>query len=615
MSSTHRLALQDDPERLRRLALWLYAAIGPLFTVMVVAEARPDVRLAAAAVVAGLILFGATLLLLVRPPASPVWMLSGAIVPIVACGVAYAASGEYGAAYLAIMAAPVAWTSVLFGRPVVVVSVATAIVTHTLVIPAPGGLGDLVLNTAIFATVTGLVALVGYARSEALRRSRAEATAAATRTAALLDAIPDTVGRIATDGTFLDVRAPAGSSLALAPEAYIGHCAYDFLPPSAQAPVREAVMRAAETGELQHVTYDVPSPGGVTTIETRIVRSAPGELVVIRQDVTDRVRSERTHAMLAALVERMDESMVVVDPAGIVQLWTAGAERVYGWSADEVMGRSLGPLIVPDGTEAGFAEFCRANLAIGQSRQVLERVRKDGRRIAVEASFTALTDGSGAPTAILTITRDVTATREAHDHEVRDARLRGLDERMNEIEIVAGLDGRIDHANDRAVAAYGYDRDELLTMRISDLRAPDAPAPSHEELGQASSPSVRFSSVHRRRDGSTFPVEVSSRSFEVAGIPHIHSLVLDVTERRRMEAEQQDLLEELLAALSKVRTLSGLLPICMYCKKIRNDQGYWDRIEKYVSEHTDAQFTHGMCPDCFGRYVEPELEGAERGRE
>ncbi len=65
--------------------------------------------------------------------------------------------------------------------------------------------------------------------------------------------------------------------------------------------------------------------------------------------------------------------------------------------------------------------------------------------------------------------------------------------------------------------------------------------------------------------------------------------------------------EDLKKALEKVKTLSGFLPICAKCKKIRDDKGYWQQIEKYISEHSDVAFTHGLCPDCI-REVYPELE-------
>ena len=62
--------------------------------------------------------------------------------------------------------------------------------------------------------------------------------------------------------------------------------------------------------------------------------------------------------------------------------------------------------------------------------------------------------------------------------------------------------------------------------------------------------------------------------------------------------EEEILVGELKAALEQVQKLSGMLPICSACKKIRDDKGYWNQIELYISEHSEAEFTHGMCPDC-----------------
>ena len=71
-------------------------------------------------------------------------------------------------------------------------------------------------------------------------------------------------------------------------------------------------------------------------------------------------------------------------------------------------------------------------------------------------------------------------------------------------------------------------------------------------------------------------------------------------------------IKELQDALTQIKTLRGLLPICMYCKKIRDDKQYWQQVEGYISEHTDAQFSHGICPDCYKKYFQPELDKIEK---
>jgi sigma-B regulation protein RsbU (phosphoserine phosphatase) len=65
---------------------------------------------------------------------------------------------------------------------------------------------------------------------------------------------------------------------------------------------------------------------------------------------------------------------------------------------------------------------------------------------------------------------------------------------------------------------------------------------------------------------------------------------------------------ELEEALSRVKQLQGLLPICSYCKKIRDDHNYWQQVESYISKHSEAQFSHSICPDCYTQFVSPDIE-------
>lgn len=88
--------------------------------------------------------------------------------------------------------------------------------------------------------------------------------------------------------------------------------------------------------------------------------------------------------------------------------------------------------------------------------------------------------------------------------------------------------------------------------------------------------------------------------------------VLDVTERHHAEAERVRHIDELTHALSEVKALSGLLPICGYCKKIRDDKNYWQSVEHYISTRTNAKFSHSICPECETKVVKPELEALLR---
>ena len=89
----------------------------------------------------------------------------------------------------------------------------------------------------------------------------------------------------------------------------------------------------------------------------------------------------------------------------------------------------------------------------------------------------------------------------------------------------------------------------------------------------------------------------------------VFGVVQDISERKRIETEREALILELKRAAEDINTLSGILPICSSCKKIRDDQGYWEQVEAYVSRHTDAQFSHGICPDCMSKLYPSYLEG------
>lgn len=75
----------------------------------------------------------------------------------------------------------------------------------------------------------------------------------------------------------------------------------------------------------------------------------------------------------------------------------------------------------------------------------------------------------------------------------------------------------------------------------------------------------------------------------------------NITKRKLAEEEREQLIEELQEALMKVKTLSGLIPICSSCKKIRDDKGFWNQVEAYVEDHSEAEFSHGFCPECMNK--------------
>jgi hypothetical protein len=106
-----------------------------------------------------------------------------------------------------------------------------------------------------------------------------------------------------------------------------------------------------------------------------------------------------------------------------------------------------------------------------------------------------------------------------------------------------------------------------------------------------------------RPDGTTGHVQ--SRAIAVVNavrqVVRLAGTSLDITERKLAEEHERTLVRELQASVAEIKVLKGILPICASCKRIRADGGKWEAVESYVREHTNAEFSHGLCPECAAR--------------
>lgn len=168
--------------------------------------------------------------------------------------------------------------------------------------------------------------------------------------------------------------------------------------------------------------------------------------------------------------------------------------------------------------------------------------------------------------------------------------------------------GDILYANPAACALFGYAVEEFRAVgrdALLDLTDPRLPAALAERQQTG-----RFAGVlgMRRRGGQLFPAEISSAIFEdESGELRTSTFIGDITERERRAVQLEATNRDLTAALAEVSRLQGILPICSYCKRIRDDQDYWQQVEAYISSHASVQFSHGICPSCYAAHVAPQL--------
>lgn len=131
---------------------------------------------------------------------------------------------------------------------------------------------------------------------------------------------------------------------------------------------------------------------------------------------------------------------------------------------------------------------------------------------------------------------------------------------------------------------------------------------------------IHFEWIHLNRCGKPFPVMVSLSPMVVSKKKFLIAISRDITDRKKTEEEREKLISELQQALEAVKTLSGLLPICSKCKKIRDDKGYWNNLEGYIERHSEVLFSHGLCSECsddlYGKedwYIKAKKKRLENG--
>ena len=167
---------------------------------------------------------------------------------------------------------------------------------------------------------------------------------------------------------------------------------------------------------------------------------------------------------------------------------------------------------------------------------------------------------------------------------------------------------KIINANKAALRFYGYDLDTMLTKRIPDLNTtPEAEIRSEIKLAVAEGRSY-YQYKHQLANGEIRDVEIYANPISIQGKEYSFSIVHDITEHKKTSEERERLIFKLQSALEEIKTLRGIIPICSFCKKIRDDSGFWRQVEVYIKEHSEADFSHSLCPECVQEHYSDILK-------
>jgi sigma-B regulation protein RsbU (phosphoserine phosphatase) len=168
------------------------------------------------------------------------------------------------------------------------------------------------------------------------------------------------------------------------------------------------------------------------------------------------------------------------------------------------------------------------------------------------------------------------------------------------------LDNVIVSWNPAAERLFGYSAEEIIGQSNAVIYPPHLAGEMREIMTSVrrGDTLVEHETERLHKNGGAIPVTVTvspvkNSSGEIIGAS---SIARDITRQKRAEAERQQLIQNLTAAAKQVKTLNGLLPICATCKRIRDDQGYWQQVDAYISQHADVVFSHSICPACAEEY-------------
>ncbi|RLB17522.1 MAG: hypothetical protein DRG82_06245 [Deltaproteobacteria bacterium] len=206
---------------------------------------------------------------------------------------------------------------------------------------------------------------------------------------------------------------------------------------------------------------------------------------------------------------------------------------------------------------------------------------------------------------------DQTIQQQQNELVARERRYRDIAETIADWIWEVDSQGRFTYCSQRCMQILGYSPEEMVGKTPFDFMETAEVEKVGKTVGNCVTQKAPFKNLinwYVAKDGGLVCLQSSGIPvFDDAGrFLGCRGADSNVTERKKVEREKERLISELQSALAKVKTLSGLLPICASCKKIRDDKGYWNQIESYIHNHSGAQFTHSICPDC-AKKLYPEL--------
>jgi PAS domain S-box-containing protein len=339
-----------------------------------------------------------------------------------------------------------------------------------------------------------------------------------------------------------------------------------------------------------------------------------GRVVERKQAVEALNRSE---TKFHTLYDSTRDAVMLLDEKGFFDCNPA-ALAVFGCATREEFcskhPADVSPPTQPDGADSRTLANQRIATALKKGSDHFEWMHKrvdTGELFPAEVLLSAM-ELDGKPV-LQAVVRDITARKQM------EGKLRQLSTAVEQSPasiVITDTAGDIEYVNPKFVQVTGYTLAEALGKNPRILKSGEKSPEAYRELWETITAGKEWrGEFHNKKKSGELYWESASISpiRDLAGrVTHYVAVKEDITARKQTEAERDKLIHDLQEALANVKSLSGLLPICASCKKIRDDKGYWSQVESYIQKHSEATFTHGICPDCIKKWY-PDLAEAGLG--
>ncbi|MFC1564759.1 PAS domain-containing protein [candidate division KSB1 bacterium] len=306
------------------------------------------------------------------------------------------------------------------------------------------------------------------------------------------------------------------------------------------------------------------------------------------------------------LVENSYDIVYSVTPDGIITFISPQISR-YGYTPDEVISKHFLEYVVPEQRQEVLNSFKRGTRDNTNLPTEFQWISKEGDRFWVEVIGNIIYSDSGDPFMQYGVVRDISERKELEEvlHESEE-KFRVLADLAPLGIYMADTNGKCIYINKRYSEMGGLSVDEAKGDGWEHAIHPDDRETVFSNWDRMIEQDGKWGHEYRFLDSqgnTTWVYGIASKLLDYHGqLKGYVGMNIDITERKKADEERNKLVNNLQEALESIKILRGFLPICAHCKKIHDDKGYWTQIEKYISEHSEAEFSHGLCPQCMEEY-------------